>query len=81
MPLIAIMAMSTWISEICAGSRVNSGSMKFGRGARTTKSTQSPGMSTLGTASTHSFTCAITIPLLKAVASTMAGVSSVLGPV
>ncbi len=84
MPLIAIIAISTWISLICAGSRVNSGSIRFGRGARTTKSTQSPGMSTRGSArpaSTISLTCAITMPPENAVASTIAGVSSVFGPV
>ncbi len=48
MPLIAIIAISTWISLICAGSRVNSGSMKLGRGAFTTKLTQSAGMSMRG---------------------------------
>ncbi|EWS55852.1 hypothetical protein X551_01299 [Methylibium sp. T29] len=85
MPLIAIMAISTWISLICAGSRVKSGSMKLGCGAFTTKLTQSAGTSTRGSVvvlpSTSSLTCAITMPPENAVASTMAGVSSVLGPV
>ena len=78
---MAIIAISTWISLICAGSRVNSGSMKCGLGAGITKSTQSAGMSTRGSVSTTSLTCAITMPRRKAVASTMAGVSSVFGPV
>ncbi len=85
MPLMAIMAIRIWTSLICAGSRVNSGSMKLGRGAFTTKLTQSAGMSMRGSVvvlpSTISLTCAITMPPEKAVASTMAGVSSVLGPV
>ena len=51
------------------------------RRAPTTKSTQSPGMSTRGSASTSSFTWAMTMPSRNAVASTMAGVSSVFGPV
>ena len=38
-------------------------------------------MSTRGTRSTISATCAMTRPLLKLVASTMVGVSSVFGPV
>ena len=73
--------MSTCTSPIWAGSRVKSGSMVLGRGATVTKSTQPAGMSTRGTSSTRSFTWATTRPSLKAVASTMAGVSSVLGPV
>jgi hypothetical protein len=85
MPLMAIIAISTWISLIWAGSRVNSGSMKFGRGAFTTKSTQPAGMSMRGSAvvlpSTSSLTWAITMPPENAVASTIAGVSSVFGPV
>ena len=83
MPLMAIIAISTWISLICAGSRVNSGSMKLGRGACTTKPTQSAGMSTRGSApsATSSLTWAMTMPPENAVASTMAGVSSVFGPV
>ncbi len=81
MPLMAIIAISTWISEICAGSRVNSGSIRFGLGAQMTKSTQLPGMSTRGSLSTISLTWAMTMPLLNAVASTIAGVSSVFGPV
>ena len=79
MPLMAIMAISTWISLICAGSRVNSGSMRLGRGACTTKSTQSAGTSMRGSTSTTSLTCAMTRPPENAVASTMAGVSSVVG--
>ena len=68
---------------ICAGSRVNSGSMKMrlvGLARRNRPSR--PGMSTRGSfGRTISLTCAITMPLANAVASTMAGVSSVLGPV
>ena len=52
-----------------------------GVGASTTKSTRSPGISTRGTRSTTLLTCATTMPLLKWVASTMVGVSSVFGPV
>jgi len=59
--------------------------MTLGRGACTTKFTQSAGMSTRGSVvvlpSTLSLTCAMTMPPEKAVASTMAGVSSVFGPV
>jgi hypothetical protein len=80
MPLMAIIAISTWISEICAGSRVNSGSMWFGFGA-CTKLTQSAGTSTRGRVSTISLTWAMTMPPPKAVASTITGVSSVFGPV
>ena len=81
MPLMAIIAMSVWISEIFAGSRVKSGSITCGAGLCTTNETQSPGISTRGSASMISFTCAMTIPALNAVASTMTGVSSVFGPV
>ena len=81
MPLIAIIAINTWISEIIAGSRVKSGSILWGVGLWTTKSTQSDGMSIRGNTSTRSFTCAMTRPLLNAVASAMTGVSSVFGPV
>ncbi len=44
--------MRTCTSPICAGSRVNSGSIVLGAGATVTKSTQSPGMSTRGSRST-----------------------------
>ena len=73
--------MRTCTSPICAGSRVNSGSTVLGAGATVTKSTQSPGMSTRGSRSRRSSTWATTIPSRKAVASTIAGVSSVFGPV
>ncbi len=81
MPLMASIAVRIWVSVIAAGSRVNSGSTKNGRPASTTKCTRSPGMSTRGTRSTMRSTWAITMPSLKAVASTTVGVSSVFGPV
>ena len=81
MPLIASIAVRIWLSVIAAGSRVKSGSTKKGLPVATTKWTRSPGMSTRGTLSTISLTCAMTRPSLKLVASTTVGVSSVLGPV
>ena len=81
MPLIASMAVRICASVMAAGSRVNSGSTKNGLSALTTNCTRSPGMSTRGTFSTISFTWAMTMPSLKAVASTTVGVSSVFGPV
>ena len=62
---------------------MNSGSRKNGRSACTTRSTQSPGMSTRGSAPgrTISSACTITTPSWKAAASAIVGVSSVFGPV
>ncbi len=68
---------STW--PIWRGSRVNSGSSTNGRELTTTRSTQSPGMSTRGTLSTSSLTWTSTTPSRNAAASAMVGVSSVLG--
>ncbi len=73
--------MRTCTSPTSIGSRVKSGSMALGDGATVRKSTHPAGTSTRGTRSTRSFTWATTIPSRNAVASTMAGVSSVFGPV
>lgn len=81
MPRSVIIAIriSTW--PMWRGSRVNSGSSANGRGLRTIRSTQSPGMSTRGTSSTISLTWTTVTPSEKATASAMVGVSSVPGPV
>ena len=81
MPRITIIPISICSSLMWRGSRVKSGSTTKGRSATTTKSIHDPGMSTRGSSSASSFTCAITIPWRKAAASTRVGVSSVFGPV
>ena len=66
-----------------ARQRARSGSRKNGRSACTTRSTQSPGISTRGSSPgpTISSACTTTMPSWKAAASAMIGVSSVFGPV
>ena len=69
-------------SVIWRGSRVNSGSIAYGRSATTTKSTHEPGISTRGSLHVEiALTCAMTMPWRNAAASTIGGVSSVFAPV
>jgi hypothetical protein len=60
---------------------VNSGSIAYGLSATTTKSIHDPGISTRGNLSCNEFTCAMTMPSRKAVASAITGDSSVFAPV